>query len=332
MRNRIYFFLIIVALTATDGLAQFKAQYGISVDARVGLSFRYVYLSNFRLGISAGVGAVTRHSMPYLQYSLATFQGGLGSSFSTKERKRVNLESRVSMGVLVGGKRSDQYLESAGTDVSHYYKQVYTLGFLNSTPLRNPFTNFYAGVATNFIFRPNRGELGNFGQAVGSFSAGARYWDIHYYNDGPPFDVIPLGDGKDRYWTGGGFVNVLLKNKYDHPLSENSGIRKLFIGFDRFTGFFPHAYEAANRFGFKRVPYKDEQQSFYNKGRIFAGVELAGINGLTVAFAMNDNDHWDVQNWIHSASGSPWHTTLHKWSLGADVFYNFQRQLGPKNR
>ncbi|GGM96236.1 hypothetical protein GCM10010967_32260 [Dyadobacter beijingensis] len=331
MRKVLYLLLTFIMLVLPAARAQFKVQYGVSVDARVGLAFKYVYLSNFRLGISGGVGAVTKHSMPYLQYSLATFQGGLGSSFSKKERKRVNLESRVAMGVLVGGKRSEQYLEGRGTDLSHYYKQVYTQGFMNSTPLRNPYTNFYAGVATNFIFRPNRAELGNFGQAVGSFSLGGRYWDVHYYNDGPPFDVIPLGDGKDRYWTGGGFASVLLKNKYDHPLNGN-GVRKIFLGFDRFTGFFPHAYEAAKRLGLKRIPYKDEQQSFYNKGRIFAGVEFAGINGLTASVAINDNDHLDVQNIIHSVAGYPWHTTLHKWSFGADVFYNFQRKIGPDNR
>lgn len=331
--KRIFYALVVgLTLTGVGVSAQFKVQYGFSVDARIGLVFKYVYLSNFRLSASAGAGAVTKHTMPYLQYTLATFQGGLGSSFSKKERKRVNLESRVAMGILLGGQRSNTYLHERGIDTARYSKQVYTMGFLNSTPLRNPYTDGYLGLATNFIFRPNDEDLGNFGQAVGSFSAGGRYWDIHYYNDGPPFNIIPLGDGKDRYYTGGGFASFLLKNKYDHPDMAKNEIRRFFIGFDRFTGFFPHAYEAANRLGFKRVPYKDEQQSFYNKGRFYGGVEFAGIHGLTAAFAVNDSDYLDIQNVIHSLSGYPWHTTLHKWSFGADVFYNYQNRIGPANK
>ncbi len=82
-----------------------KVQYGVSVDLRWELVFKYGYLSNFRLGISGGAGPqIGNNFMPYLQYTLSVFQGGIGSSLGVKDRNRINVESHFTFGSILGTK------------------------------------------------------------------------------------------------------------------------------------------------------------------------------------------------------------------------------------
>ena len=303
-------------------LTNVKLQYGLSVSLKWEIVFKYGYLSNYRLDIGGGVGAlIEKNMMPFAQYSITAFQGGLGSSISVKERNKINLESMFALG-LSGGSQRDNDL--------YFKRPLYTMGRLVATPLYNPF-DIYATLATTFVYRHTKFSTPIYGtdkyrysQRVGSLSFGDAGWDFNYYNDGTPFHWMGLGDGKDRYWTGGGFFNIHVSNYFDktrRDAGNNTTFRNIFIGFDRFTGYYSESFEVANNLGLNSVPYGDKTQAFFNKGRVFAGVEIAGIPGLTPIFSLNDRDKSDIQYVIHNIRDQPIHKTLHKQSNALNLFY-----------
>lgn len=292
-------------------------QYGVSVDLKWDIVARYGYLSSFRVGVGGGVGVMLNdHFMPHAQLALTAFQGGLGSSLSVHERNKVNFETSFTLGLTGGGSRQPQ----------EFRRPVYTLGRLVPTPLYNPFSG-YLTLASTQVFRLTRFQSSNalgkyrYSQKVGSIALGADGFDVNYYNDGTPFHWIGLGDGKDRYWTGGGFVNIHIPNRYDDHRTAN-GLRNVFIGFDRFTGYFPDAFEVADHLGLGFVPYKDVRQAFFNKGRLYFGGELSSVPGAAILGQLLDNDDWDVQNFIHRKMKAPEHKTFHQRTFGVGLYYN----------
>ncbi len=303
-------------------LPEARLQYGVNVTLRWEIVFKYGYLSNFRLDVGGGVGAlVGDHAMPFAQYSISAFQGGLGSSLSVRERGKVNLENALGLGVIAGSRRNNEL---------YFRRPLYTMGRLMPTPLYNPF-DLYLTLASTNIFRitkfstPDYRDKYRFTQRVGSLSLGTRGFDFNYYNDGTPYQWMGLGDGKDRYWTGGGFVNVHIRNKYDYSDSgdrRNGILRNVFIGFDRFTGNYPESFEVANALRLNSVPYGDKTQAFMNKGRTYAGFELAGIPGFAPFFSLNDRNKFDIQYLIHKIRKQPIHKTLHDDSNGLNLFYS----------
>lgn len=78
-------------------------------------------------------------------------------------------------------------------------------------------------------------------QTVGSTFVQGNNLSIYYYNDGPYFSQIGLGDGFDRFWTGGGGLI------WHHPWRKYQNI--LEFSFDQFTGYRRSFYEAAKLLG-----------------------------------------------------------------------------------
>ncbi len=295
-----------------------RLQYGLSFDARWEIVWKYGYLSNVRIGASAGIGPVIASGvMPYAQWSFVAFQGGMGSSLSVHDRTKVNVESLFSLGAVGGFQKSA---------LKSYKRGVYTMGALNPSPLINPF-GWYLNLSSTIIHRftkfNQKNILGkrNFSQKVGSISLGGPAWDINYYNDGTPFHYMGLGDGKDRYWTGGGFVNIHVRNHYDNEFSRNRIVRNIVVGFDRFTGHYPESFEVANNLGLNTVPYGDKSQAFFNKGRLFFGVELPELPGFVSIISFNDNNTYDIQHVIHRFKKQPVHNSLHTQATGLNLYY-----------
>lgn len=291
-------------------------QYGVSADFKWDICVLSGYQSSFRLAIGGGVGVMLNNNlMPHAQLALVAFQGGLGSSLSMAERNKLVLETNLTVGFTGGGKRA----------VDGFRRPLYTFGKFVPTPLYNPF-NGYGTLATTQVFRlskfgtPNALGKYRYSQKIGSVTVGGAGFDINYYNDGTPFHWMGLGDGKDRYWTGGGFVSFHLPNYHDNAVGNP--VRNVIIGFDRFTGFTPDAFEVADQLGLGFVPYKDVRQAFFNKGRLFAGIELAHHPGAAVYAQFLDNDKLDVQNVIHALIKAPRHLTTHQAHFAIGLYYN----------
>lgn len=128
---------------------------------------------------------------------------------------------------------------------SDYTKQIRTIH--NGDYYNMVFDNkWMALISTNIILNNHRRH-----QVVGSVNLNAGPVSINYYNDGPPFNSIALGDGFDRYWTGGG--HIIYHGKRNENLMEFS--------YDQFTGYAPLLYELSNILGINVPIYESEDGS-----------------------------------------------------------------------
>ena len=290
-----------------------RLNYGVSIDARLELVYKYGYLTNLRIGVAGGAGYYLNNNfMPYSQMGISLFQGGIGSSISVSQRNRINLEINNAIGII------------GGTAPGHViHRPVYTMGKFISNPIKHPYS-YYLNLSTTFIQRISKNQKsgsrqnGRFSQRVGAAALGLGRVEINYYNDGMPYHILGLGDNKDRYYTGGGFINFT--TNYDTrklPVSVDD----IYAGFDRFTGFFPESFELAYSLHLNEVPYKDLTQAYYNKGRAFVGTSFRDIKGLNTFVSLNDFDELDVQYVIHRIRKQPIHRTLHKSNIGFNAYY-----------
>lgn len=297
-----------------DTFVDNRFNYGVSIDAKLELVCRYGYLTNFRLGISGGSGYyINEHVMPFSQVGISFFQGGIGSSISVSQRNKFNVEIYSSTGI-VGGWQSKWDIP----------RPLYTLGKFASTPIQLPYS-FYLNLATTFVQRISKNsgsktfKHGRFSQRVGSGVLGVGPVEINYYNDGMPYHFLGLGDNKDRFYTGGGFINITPNYNCKYGTKV---INDFYAGFDRFTGYFPESFELAYALHLNEVPYRDLDQAYYNKGRFFIGSSFNQVKGLNTVISINDHDGFDVQNWIHNGRQQPFHKTLHKTNFGINTFYS----------
>lgn len=287
--------------------------YGVSLDARLELVYKYGYLTNLRIGVAGGAGYYLNDNfMPYSQMGISLFQGGIGSSISVSQRNRINLEMNNAVGII-GGIASGHVI----------HRPVYTMGKFISNPIKHPYS-YYLNLSTTFIQRisknqkPSSRQNGRFSQRVGAAALGLGQVEINYYNDGMPYHFLGLGDNKDRYYTGGGFINFTTNyNPHKIPVFVDD----IYVGFDRFTGFFPESFELAYSLHLNEVPYKDLTQAYYNKGRFFVGTSFRDIKGLNTFVSLNDFDELDVQYLIHLTRKQPLHRTLHKSNIGFNAYY-----------
>lgn len=112
-----------------------------------------------------------------------------------------------------------------------YFRTLHTGDYYNgSINLRNS-----ALLSANFILNNHRRH-----QINGSITASFGQVTLNYYNDGAfPFDLIPVADNFDRYWTGGGAIFIHTKQNFNRAE----------ISFDQFTGYTPLLYEVSNLLG-----------------------------------------------------------------------------------
>ncbi|MBX3257001.1 MAG: hypothetical protein KF862_22885 [Chitinophagaceae bacterium] len=154
-------------------------------------------------------------------------------------------------------------------------------------------------LSTNFILNSHRRN-----QVTGAVNATIGNVSILYYNDGPPFDVLGLGDGFDRYWTGGG--SVMLHSKKNYNIAE--------LNFDQFTGYIPLLYELTGLLGMN-VPLYDapvrKKAYNFNTSAYSLKVNFDQRFGCTVgimgSLKSKGGRYWGVQEIIHVLGHYPLH-------------------------
>lgn len=101
-------------------------------------------------------------------------------------------------------------------------------------------------LTSNYILNNHRRN-----QSVGSVSFSAPGFTINYYNDGAaPFNLLPLADNFDRWWTGG--LGLFIHNRKSYNYAE--------INFDQFTGYTPLLYELSSILGIDVPLYADKYE------------------------------------------------------------------------
>lgn len=155
-------------------------------------------------------------------------------------------------------------------------------------------------------------------QRVGSIYIGTQFGlEASYINDGPPFGKW-LGDGRDRYWTGSGFLGYKFKPDWKSIDNRPVSIR---WSFDRYTSYKENAYELATALKMDYVPYRDFTSNLYNRGSMRIGVFVENL--YSAELTINDSDYLDIQNVLHLLQGFSWHRTANKSSLSLQMSYSY---------
>ena len=297
-----------------------------------GLPKKY-YSTNFSCGINFGFHREIRVVNNFFidisfQPGITLYQRGLGTSileFSSSDKKN-NIEDKIikqssssqidlinALAITFGGAKKPLDIALENKTFHYYYRSALVQDYNSSLTL-----------GTNFItnFNGRHQQLG---------FARISVWKavIAYYNDGTPYQHLLTGDGKDRWWTGGGFIQY----GNDRLMLPDSSDEKEFkysfaAGFDRFTGYSHGMFELGNALKQSFVLHKDPRQYFLNSGRSFIAMVDLGRD-YTVNFSLNNIPWADVQNLIHNSGSMSKHYSLLKesYSLGIIGFYPIKEKL-----
>jgi len=180
-------------------------------------------------------------------------------------------------------------------------------------------------LTSNFILNNHKRN-----QIVGTISGSFSSVSFNYYNDGAfPFDLIPLADNFDRYWTGGGAIFIHDKGEFN----------RVEVNFDQFTGYTPLLYELSNLIGIN-IPLYDEdrdrkknsnQPYTYNTSayqvKIFMNKNYAVDLGAIGSLINNKGAHFGIQDLIHMGLRLPLHPNndMNRFFIGGT--YNYLRHV-----
>lgn len=180
------------------------------------------------------------------QTELEVFRGGLGTSFLTDEKFKINIEMRNTLMALVGA--YDHTIRVFG-------KPAFVTVGKERGAMYDPLT-YSLAIGTTFVNGINHKR----NQQVGLVSLSGWACKLEYYNDGTPFGILALGDRYDRYWTGGGALGFFWK-------SNSNLITDFILRYDNYTGYQKNLYKIAKTLSIDNLPYKDQKQQMFNQAR-----------------------------------------------------------------
>lgn len=150
-------------------------------------------------------------------------------------------------------------------------------------------------------------------QLAGNIYTAFSSFEFQYLNDGPPFPKF-IADGKDRWWTGSGFLGFTTRQfEQQKPLTDNLSFR---LSFDRYTGYTENAFELADALKMDYALYGKKGEYLFNRGSMRLGVFN---NYGSVEVSANDTDALDVQYWLHKLRGQSLHRTINESSCSIQI-------------
>lgn len=261
-------------------------QYGFSFKGKLEIGAKKGSpLIKFRFSANAGIGSewIYEGLYPTFNTELEFYNGGLGSRKGKNNRTVWSFDVICAL-TMTAGIRNHFQQKYTGLLQHRNVPLYYFADFVNPA-LQNPYSNSLS-LGTNLIFASGRET-----QRVGFLNLHPyEPIQLSYYNDGTPFGIMGLGDGKDRYYTGGGVLS------YHLPLY--TAVNQFEASYHKFTGFTLNAFELSNEMNLSYVYYDDMTQSDYNKSRWSIGVA-----NVDKGFGLNVTDYntvnWDGQHLIH---------------------------------
>lgn len=168
-------------------------------------------------------------------------------------------------------------------------------------------------IASNLIYQLGGKKL----QFAGNAYIGLSSFEFTYMNDGPPFPK-PISDGKDRWWTGSGFLGFTTRQTWqeNQPYKKNLSFR---LSYDRYTGYTKNAFELADALKMDYSLYGSNGEHLYNRGSMRLGV-FTDYGSFEVN--ANDTDGLDVQYWLHKTRGQALHRTINKSSYSTQFSFD----------
>lgn len=316
MKYSFKYFLYLLVLIFLGSLTKVRSQNsldsGVAIKATIDINsfadkFRY---SNYNISLVAGIGIhpfSIKELYPTIHAGVLLYRkGDLISSYSRRGFFKNNyLDFHLDVSLTTGVyKNSTNFLIR---EVPLYHFADFTVN-----PLENPYTDFSFTIGKNIIWftdsykKEQPQKIGFTGLMV------ARRFQISTYNDGSIWAKVGLGDGLDRYYTGGGMIA--------YHLNSNNTISNLELSFHKFTGHEMYAFDAANQLQLDFIPFKKKETYYYSKSRFrFTATSLK--NNSSVHITLHNPDK-DPQDWIHFIGQDTYHP---------DIFPNkgfFWRKIG----
>jgi len=286
----VLFLLIFIIPISTWGQVDINQQSinNPEVDLGVGvkLSAEFGKFSNFQIGLGGGIGKRFEFVYPNAHVDFQIYKGGIGSSLLDNQRKKIHFDVTTSIGLVAGIRVVNDI------DLSEKFNPINYFGSFSVTPLNNPYWNsIYLG--TNLIWFSD--DYLN-PQRVGAININAeRSVQFTYYNDGSFFPNF-IGDGHDRYHTGGG--GFFYYGKFTDPINYVK------LTFSRFTTFQQYAFDSSNQLQVDLIAYKDQKGFYYNQGRLKLTIGNYE-NGFGLSALIYN---WkDIQNLIHLVGDYAYH-------------------------
>ena len=275
--------------------------YYINSSIKIVADFGKVGVFNWRTSFAVAVGAKYEFAAPAYQLDLNIYKKGLGSQIPRagyKNRIRIDLTNSLMLSLGLNNDIPLKPLYVFNTPTSSALIQLYDYSFT---------------FGTNIVFMNQKPKIEK--QQIGFFNVNIPWVQVLYYNDGPPFHKIKLGDGKDRWWTGGALFHF-----------GNSKTEYQFIlGYDKFTGYAQNSYEVANdlKLDYVSYPKKHHTERKYNIGQTRYNL-IYNEYGIGVSFvAANSNGILDFQNLIHTFPNYPYHPMAIGTHRYIGVTYNY---------
>ena len=295
--------------------------FDIGFTLRLNFHFNNKGASNFSasagVGVSQVLGGRDVQVTPSYQLNANFYSNGIGNNLHRNKRKfQIDFINSLALTFGVG------QLDRAPRDM-----EIRTFNAMTSPTIRSNYYKFSATIGSNFVNNMNHRN-----QQVGFL--GVDIWKVvklGYYNDGPIFDKIGLGDSYDRWWTGGGFFELdgraLAKVFYwmagkDIPDTLHYLLDTRYqIAYERFTGNVQDAYRGANYLGMSNVPPKSTDESLFNRGYLKFSVRHS--DGWTAHYSILAPKK-DFQDMIHDKSGKARHFSAARKErlLGFELDYN----------
>jgi hypothetical protein len=295
-----------------------KFQTGISAKATIEFQKS---IPNLRLGINAGIASPVLSNILYPAVNLEwqIYYRGLGTT-SGSPLKRSNLTTDLMASAMMTGGINYRFNKLTDEQLSHRNQPLYYFTDLAQPALQNPY-RYSMSVGTNFLIAldPHKKRI----QQIGYVNLHVSAFQFNYYNDGGGFQSICIGDGEDRYFTGGGFAAVNLDNRQQ--------INQMIISYHKFSGFTPESFDLAGDMDLSFVSYANPNEAYYNKS--YWNFAISNVsNGFTGFFRINNPyNQVDFQNTIHYTGNDAYHQIPYPkyYSIGGS-FFKSTTQIGTK--
>lgn len=296
---------------------QLSFQYGFTLKGLLEFNLSNPFHEPvFRLCTDFGLGSNILARALYFSFNteLQLYNGGLGSKRREGNKKSPFTLDIISAFTLTTG--LNNYLTGDSLPaIIHSNRNVPLYYFSNfSYPaLQNPY-NYSISAGTNIIFSTDKYKSS---QRIGFFNLHLNKVQVSYYNDGgTPFEQTYLGDGKDRYYTGGALFSYHGNPKADINLVE--------ISFNKFTGYSKNAFEVSNKLDLAYVNYNNAEEKYYNKS-----LWTFNIGNPEKGWGININRYnytdWDVQHLIHFSIFNSYHLVPYDdyFSVSPIYYHNY---------
>lgn len=239
--RRLIFCLLAIILSINIGYSQLRNQeFSLYFGTNISLNYKMgqnAFRENFP-GIKAFIGFNSSNELKLsssikgsLNFgtSLTLYNKSLGNSLNLGfQDNQIDWTSNIALGLLWGDSSPVKFIQT-----------------INNTPFYNlqhrSKNAFHIG--SNFIMNNYKRH-----QTNGMFSLTVDRLSMTYYNDGGPFfSQLGLGDGFDRYWTGG--LMIYFHDNRQLDTNTVASFNRIEVTFDQFTGYKPQMYEITSIFG-----------------------------------------------------------------------------------